>query len=373
MRWLLLFVLSGCVGQVSELGPPPVDPSSDAGDELDAGAAGGSAGAGAGGTAAGSGGSAGGSAGGATAGGSAGGGAAAGGGVAGGGSAGGAVVSGPCAMTGGTRAEQVCRRWRCDRMDVSEGTWSGAVASCTAGALNDTGRDNSVKLINLYRFLADLPPVTRDAAKDQSAQECALMMDANNQLSHSPPTSWACYSMGGATAAGRSNICTGRAVRCIDLYMSDFGNETTIGHRRWFLSNQLGPVGIGGTTGGSCHHVIGGSGTATKPWLAYPPPGPVPLEAIHIPGLPSVDSTGWTVQSYGNTFNLTGATVTVMEGGQNRPVTVTRLGDNYGSRYAIRFNPMGWRTEAGRTYQVTVSAPGLASPISYAVEVVACQ
>jgi hypothetical protein len=275
-------------------------------------------------------------------------------------------------MTGGSRVEQVCRRWRCDRMDMSEGAWTGAVMGCSAGTLSDAGKDNALKLINLYRFLADLPPVTRDAAKDQSSQECALMMDANNQLSHSPPASWACYSMNGATAAGRANICTGRAVRCIDLYMSDFGNETTIGHRRWFLSNQLGPVGIGGTTGGSCHHVIGGTGTATKPWLAYPPPGPVPLEAIHIPGLPSIDSTGWTVQSYGNTFNLTGATVTVTEGGQNRPVTVTRLGDNYGSRYALRFNPMGWRTEAGRTYQVTVSAPGLSNPISYAVEVVAC-
>ncbi|MCU0702351.1 MAG: CAP domain-containing protein, partial [Myxococcaceae bacterium] len=340
------------------------------GEAVDAGGAGGSAGGDAPG-----GGSASGSS--AAAGGAAGGGAMAAGGSAGGatagGFAGGAVMSGPCAMTGGTRAEQVCRRWRCDRMDLSEGTWNGAVASCTAGALSDSARDNSLKLINLYRFLADLPPVTRDPAKDQSSQECALMMDANNQLSHSPPASWACYSMSGATAAGRANICTGRAVRCIDLYMSDFGNETTIGHRRWFLSNQLGPVGIGGTTGGSCHHVIGGTGTATKPWLAYPPPGPVPLEAIHIPGLPSVDSTGWTVQSYGNSFNLTGATVTVMEGGQSRPVTVTRLGDNYGSRYAIRFNPMGWRTEAGRTYQVTVSAPGLSSPITYAVEVVACQ
>jgi hypothetical protein len=360
MRWSWLSVLvCACVGQVAELGPPPVDPGAEAdGGGMERSDAGVSAGGSAGGS------TAGGTSGGSTAGGSTSGGSAIGG--------GGAIVTGPCAMTGGSRAEQVCRRWRCDRMDLSEGAWSGAVMGCTAGTLSDAGKDNALKLINLYRFLTDLPPVTRDPAKDQSSQECALMMDANNQLSHSPPTGWACYSMNGATAAGRANICTSRAVRCIDLYMSDFGNETTIGHRRWFLSNQLGPVGIGGTTGGSCHHVIGGSGTATKPWLAYPPPGPVPLEAIHIPGLPSVDSTGWTVQSYGNTFNLTGATVTVTEGGQSRPVTVTRLGDNYGSRYALRFNPMGWRTEAGRTYQVTVSAPGLSSPISYAVEVVAC-
>ncbi|MBL8920047.1 MAG: CAP domain-containing protein [Myxococcaceae bacterium] len=350
------FVMTACTGTaISELGPPPLDDS-------DGGTAGGEAGGDAGGGAAGGGSTAGGS----TAGGSTAGGASA------GGAAGGMVVTGPCSMTGGTRVEQVCRRWRCDRMDLSEGTWSGTVSPCAAGALNDTGRNNALKLINLYRFLADLPPVTLDAAKNQSAQECALMMDANNQLSHSPPASWTCYSASGAQAAGRSNICSTRAVRCIDMYMSDFGNATTIGHRRWFLSNQLGPIGIGGTTGGSCHHVIGGSGTSTKPWLAYPPPGPVPLEAIAIPGNPSVDSTGWTVQSYASTWSLVGATVTVTEGGQNRPVTVTQLGDNYGSRYAIRFNPVGWTTQAGRTYDVTVSAPALSTPITYSVQVVSC-
>lgn len=301
------------------------------------------------------------------------GGTAMGGGVAsGGGTGGGTIVTGPCAMTGGTRAEQVCRRWRCDRADMNEGTWSGSVSPCNAGTLDDVGKNNALKLINLYRFIADLPPVTLDATKNQAAQDCSLMMDANNQLSHTPPATWTCYSMNGATAAGRSNICSTRAVRCIDMYMSDFGNATTIGHRRWFLSNQLGPIGVGGTTGGSCHHVIGGSGTATKAWLAFPPPGPVPLEVIRIPGNPSVDSTGWTVQTYSAPYSLVGATVTVTEGGVNKPVTVTQLGDNYGSRYAIRFNPMGWTSEAGKTYQVTVTAPALTTPITYAVEVVSC-
>lgn len=354
-------LLSACTGAVTDLGPPPMDDGGVAagGGEASAGgdAAGGSAG---GGTS---------SAGGVASGGGV---ASAGGAASGGGSGGGAVISGPCSMTGGTRAEQVCRRWRCDRMDLSEGTWSGTVMPCAAGALNDVGKNNALKLINLYRFIADLPAVTLDATKTQAAQECALMMDANNQLSHSPPASWSCYSMNGATAAGRSNICSTRAVRCIDMYMSDYGNATTIGHRRWFLSNQLGPIGIGGTTGGSCHHVIGGSGTATKSFMAWPPPGPVPLEAIAIPGNPSVDSTGWTVQTYSAAFSLVGASVTVTEGGVAKPVTVTQLGDNYGSRYAIRFNPMGWTTQAGKTYQVTVTAPGLATPISYAVEVVSC-
>lgn len=241
-----------------------------------------------------------------------------------------------------------------------------------AGTLDPTAAANALRILNLYRFIADLPAVTLDATKSQAAQECALMMDANNMLSHTPPMTWACYTQNGATAAGRSNISTGRAVVSIDMYMSDYGNATTIGHRRWFLSNGLGPVGIGGTTGASCHHVIGGTGTANKPWMAWPPPGPVPLEAIAIPGQPSIDNTGWTVQSSSSAYNVTNATVTVTDNGTDKPVMTTTLGQNYGSTYAIRFNPLGWTTQAGHSYQVSVMGPSLTTPISYTVDVVAC-
>lgn len=277
-----------------------------------------------------------------------------------------------CSNISGDRQTQVCLRWKCDRANLSEGTWSGAVSGCNAGDLGASARANSLRLINLYRFLAELPAVTTDAARDQKAQECALMMDANNTLNHSPPTSWSCYTSGGAEAAGKSNICSGRAVGCIDLYMADSGNATTLGHRRWFLSNQLGPVGIGGTPGGSCHWVIGGSGNANRAWTAWPPPGPVPLGAIHIPGNTSVDSTGWSVQTYSSSYNLTNAQVTVKDNGQTVPVTVTQLLANYGSTYAIRFNPQGWTTQAGHTYSVTITAPGVATPISYTVQPVNC-
>jgi hypothetical protein len=244
---------------------------------------------------------------------------------------------------------------------MNEGTWNGSVNGCNAGDMDARGRGNALKLINLYRFLADMPPVTTDAIRNQKSQECALMMDANNSLSHSPPTSWDCYTAGGAEAASKSNICSGRAVRCIDIYMSDYGtgNATSIGHRRWLLNNALGPVGIGGTTGGSCHWVIGGSGNAGKQFVAWPPPGPVPREAIAIPGVPSVDSVGWTVQS--DSINLANAQVTVLEDGVDKPVTVTQLLANYGSRYAIRINPQGWTSQAGKSYAVSVT--NISTPI----------
>ncbi|MBL9037882.1 MAG: hypothetical protein JNG84_05135 [Archangium sp.] len=298
-----------------------------------------------------------------------------GGGSTGGGAGGGGGTTSSCANITGDRQTQVCLRWRCDRAELSEGAWNGNVAACTAGDMTAAGRANALKVLNTYRFIADLPPVITSATRDQAAQECALMQDAANALSHSPVPGAPCYTASGADAAGNSNISSGQAVRSIDMYMSDYGNATTMGHRRWFLSNQLGPVGIGGTSGASCHWVIGGSGTATKRFAAWPPPGPVPLQAIAIPTVGagnSCDKTGWTVQTYATADNLANASVTVTDNGVSAPVTVTSLGANYGSRFAIRFVPMGWVSQAGHSYAVTVTAPALTVPISYTVDVVAC-
>lgn len=277
-----------------------------------------------------------------------------------------------CISIAGSRQEQVCYAWRCARSSMSEGTWNGNAATCTAGDLDGTGRNNALQLLNIYRYIAQLPAVTLDSTRNQKAQACALMMDAANALSHTPDAGWPCYTAAGAEAAGKSNISTGSAVRSIDMYMSDYGtgNAATLGHRRWLLSNSLGPVGIGGTNDGSCHWVIGGSGAAAKSWMSWPPPGPVPVDAIAIPGLDSVDTTGWSVQS--DSINLSGAQVTVTDSATDAGlnVTVTQLGQYYGSTYALRFNPQGWTSAAGHTYRVQVS--NIATPISYDVQVVSC-
>src|SRR5690606_33549819 len=60
------------------------------------------------------------------------------------------------------RATQVCTRWNEDRADMREGTWSGNIDDCEAGDISPPGRDNALKLVNLYRFLAGMPPVEMD-------------------------------------------------------------------------------------------------------------------------------------------------------------------------------------------------------------------
>src|SRR5690606_35193141 len=110
-----------------------------------------------------------------------------------GGGANGAGGSGAGGGSGGG-PEGVCARWNADRADMSEGSWSGEVSSCSPGDVSAPGRDNALRLVNLYRFLAALPEVDHDPERNQKAQACALMMDANQSLSHTPPTSWSCYS-----------------------------------------------------------------------------------------------------------------------------------------------------------------------------------
>jgi hypothetical protein len=281
------------------------------------------------------------------------------------GGAGGSGAAGGDTPGGGPAG--VCARWNADRDDMSEGSWSGSVNSCDPGDIGAAARDNALRMVNLYRFLAGLPEVGTDATLDQKAQACALMMHANDALSHTPPTSWNCYSADGAEAAGKSNLATTPGVMAVDLYMADPGNETTIGHRRWILSNGLGPIGLGSTSEYSCMWVLGQFGSGSS-FTAFPSPGPFPIEAMTASFAP-VDQTGWTIQS--NSIELSSAEVTVSDAGAPLPVAVTPLLPNYGSASALRFNPQGWSAEAGRTYHVEVS--GIANPFGYDVEMVDCE
>lgn len=272
---------------------------------------------------------------------------------------------------GGRSVEATCARWKADTANLSEGTWSGAVDACTPGDISADGRANALRLFNLVRWLADLPAVATEPARDQQAQACALMMTANRALSHMPPMDWKCYTELGAKGASTSNISSGPGVASVLAYMVDDGNETTFGHRRIILSNELGPIGLGsaGKGGASCMQNIGGTGDAKNAWTAWPPPGAFPLQAYTDAYDRSLDETGWSIQSKG--IDLAKATVAVTAGGQARPVEVEQLTGNYGNNKAIRILPSGWKAQAGQSYSVSVA--GTATPIAYEFQLIDCK
>lgn len=265
---------------------------------------------------------------------------------------------------------EVCDRWNADRAFTGEGAWSGNVSSCSAGDVSADGRANALRQLNLYRWLAGLPEVTTDPQRDARAQDCALMMHANGALSHNPPSSWDCYTSDGDQSAGTSNIASGPGVMAVDMYMSDFGagNAPSMGHRRWILSNSLGPVGLGSTSSASCMTVIGGNGNANATWTAFPSPGVFPIEALTA-SFESVDATGWTIQS--DDIDLDDADVVVTDDGTPVPVTVASLLGGFGSSSAIKLTPDGWQSQPEHTYRVSVT--GVSQPFDYEVTMVACE
>jgi hypothetical protein len=254
-------------------------------------------------------------------------------------------------------------------MDLSEGTWSGNAASCDAGDMSMQARENAYRLHSLYRFMAGLDPVEMTDEGNRLAQGFALLMTANGKISHTPDESWKCYTMEAADTANSSSLSGGGSVSSVDGYMIDPGNPTTLGHRRWILSSMLAGVGFGSSGQFSCQYQPPmRPAPGAMPWTAWPPPGQMPIQAMG-GGFATVDQTGWSLQS--DTIDFASAQVKVSVDGTDQPVMVTQLGGGYGSLFAMRFNPMGWTTTAGKTYHVAVT--GTSATIEYDVEVVDCK
>lgn len=277
--------------------------------------------------------------------------------------AGGPPVVAPPVAEGDT-----CGRWKAARVSLDEGKWTGNAEACEAGDMSEAARTNALRLLNYYREGVGLPAVTTTPEGNRLAQNCALLMKANNTITHTPPNTFKCYTAEAAKTAGSSSLSSGPAVASVDGYMIDPGNPTTIGHRRWILSNMITEVGFGSADRFSCQYQPAKfRNPGGKAWVAWPS-GPTPKQSLGGGFSGSVDKNGWTVQS--DTVNLASATVTVTSDGKDMPVTVTQLGGGYGSMYALRFNPTGWTSTAGVTYSVKLG--GTSMPIEYEVSVVDC-
>lgn len=276
------------------------------------------------------------------------------------------------------RASQVCWRWTCDGRAATPATWNGDVDSCNAGTLDPAAAQRTLALVNLHRFLADMPAVGIEPAWSPAAQQCALVAHANAKLSHTPPRDWTCWNQTAYDASEVSLVANRSGPASISAFMEDPGNETSIVHRRWLLSDQLVRIGLGSTDHYACVVVDGkkldseidagtrdpGAPTGRK-WAAWPPAGPVPMDVITSEQL---DTVGWTVQSGEDDLDPT--TAVIVSNGVTLKTTTTLLEAQLGSRSAVRILPVGWATAAGARYDVTVSGP--TTHIAFTVEPTDC-
>ncbi len=232
--------------------------------------------------------------------------------------------------------------------------WTGSVAGCDPGAPSAAGQQATLDAVNYFRSMAGLDPVTFDEQFSAQAQQAALMMQAEGNVSHTPTSDWACRTEEGAAAAGRSNIVLGAGgADAIALYMVDSGAlNHAVGHRRWILNPQAKVLGSGSTSGANALWVFpsGEDGTATSPeWIPWPTAGYFPSQ---------LEPRGrWSLSGSDRNLNFDAADVTVLgPAGQPMALTVWPAEDGYGP------HTISWEL-------VGVQQPTAENDLSYAVTV----
>ena len=215
--------------------------------------------------------------------------------------------------------------------------WTGNVASCNAGDVSASYRNAGLQRIEYFRMMTGLPAgLALDTTWNAKCQETALMMTANRSLSHTPPTTWTCYTAAGAEAAGKSNLAGGYSslATAIIGWMSDNG-VSSLGHRRWVLCPPLATAGLGATFGNSypayAMWVIGGNGArpAQPEFVAWPPPTWVPYAVVY---------PVWSFSMSG--ANFAGASVVMTRGTTNITLTLQQLPNGYGDN-TLAWTPQG--------------------------------
>lgn len=263
--------------------------------------------------------------------------------------------------------------------------WTGSTTGCVAGTTAGTYQLAVIERVNFFRALAGLPgvvAVSADATIRGNAQQAALMMSAQGQLSHSPGTSWACYSAGGAGGSGgaaSANLALGVAgTAAINLYIDDPGSGNAfVGHRRWILFPPQQVMATGDIPSGTRSNalwVFGPSGPrpSTPEGVAWPPRGFVPYQVL------PASSNRWSLSLRNANFS----TALVSMSWNGSPITVSydsRTNNGYGDntlvwRPAIGSNAMVYGSAgANRSYQVNVSGisgSGVPTEVSYSVTVI---
>jgi hypothetical protein len=238
--------------------------------------------------------------------------------------------------------------------------WTGDHESCDAGETAMAFKEAVGMRINYFRAMAGVPATVQLSTEySRKAQQAALMMSINGQLSHNPPPSWLCYTSEGAEAAGSSNLFLGiYGPAAITGYIYDPGNGNyAVGHRRWILYPQTEWMGSGDipSTGGymssNALWVFDENMWTPRPqtrdeYVAWPPPGYVPYQVVFPRWSFAIDEA-----------DFSNATVEMSSGGQSIPVTVQPVVTGYGENTLV-WEPdlsFGAPPPSDITYDVLVS------------------
>jgi hypothetical protein len=254
------------------------------------------------------------------------------------------------------------------------------MGSCTAGTTSAVYHEATLRRINYFRAMAGMPGnVVFNASLDSQCQDAALMMIAEGDLSHNPPSTWTCYTATGDAAAGASNLALGNhGPAAMDAYIRDSGaHNTPVGHRRWILYPPQTTMGSGSTTaqngfyfGSNALWVVDQSSWGPRPpgvtSVAWPPAGYVPYQLAY---------DRWSFSVPGADFSV--ATVTMTQGGNPISLNIVHgsTSPNTIPDPTIVWEPLGLPAGApaqDTAYSITISGVmGSAAPThSYTVTII---
>ncbi|MES3002507.1 MAG: CAP domain-containing protein [Pseudomonadota bacterium] len=239
--------------------------------------------------------------------------------------------------------------------------WTGNIATCDAGDTSAEFRAAELRRINWFRAMAGVPAAVQfDATFNQKAQQAAMLMAANMQLSHTPPASWSCYNATAAEGAGKSNLALGRngAEGIGESYMRDAGsNNAAAGHRRWILFPQTQFMGAGDVDAPiktnalwvQDANIFSARPAVRDDFVAWPPRGYTPYTTVYPRwsfSYPHADFSGATISMTENGVAISTRAETVVNGYAENTLVW------YPGTYA---DGMAWaRPAADTVYQVTL-------------------
>lgn len=248
--------------------------------------------------------------------------------------------------------------------ELADPGWTGSVAGCVAGTNSQEANDLTLRRINYFRELVGLPgDITFNATYNANCMQAALIMKANNSLSHYPPSGWTCWNQVGYDAAGSSNLAWSsnsgangnHTTNAVSGYIEDpGGGNERVGHRRWLLFSKAKVMGQGSTTNTNAIWVSGNDGnpipSSYPEFVAYPTKDYMPAPLVF---------PRWSFSKPEADF--LGANVAMTDqNGTAVPLTVVhreQAGGSYVGDNTIVWEPQGINTTgvSDVTYHVTVS------------------
>jgi len=200
--------------------------------------------------------------------------------------------------------------------------WTGNVDNCVAGTISTIVQNKLLQRINYFRRMIGVEDqIIFDPLLNNKCQQAALIMEANDDLSHNPPSTWLCYNQVGYEAAGKSNLGLSSIdfYNPIDGYIEDPGESNYfVGHRRFIFHSKAKIFGVGQTTNTNALWVHQLSSNPVNSiynkFIAYPPAGYIPNSLVF-------DRWSFGIPD----ANFSGASVTV----NNTPVPIHSIEEGY--------------------------------------------